>query len=116
MSSTAQQPLACVPALEVDCAYLLLGDLWGLLEEPEDLITSRWLVSVLDWLLLHRVRIDAILALRGLAADTWTEVETIDQEFYAKLQRMRDRVAHRKPYAILANEIRCDLQLLLTRP
>ncbi len=35
------------------------------------------------------------------------------EQLYSKLQRLRDRVAHRTPASLLSNEIRCDLQDLL---
>lgn len=34
-------------------------------------------------------------------------------QLFHKLQRLRDRLAHRTPFAMLANEIRLDLQRLL---
>ncbi len=112
MSSSVPLPLlAAVPLADV--AYLLLGDLRLLLEEPADVSTSRWLVSILDCLLANRVRLESVLAWKLTVDCLWNRGDDLDHEFYGKLQRLRDRVAHRKPYALLANEVRCDLAELL---
>jgi hypothetical protein len=111
---TTSVPLPVEPALlQGDVAYLLLGDLRQLLEEPADPVTPRWLVAVLDCLLANRVRLDGLPSVRRFATLTGTERDTIDLQFYTNLQRLRDRIAHRKPHALLANEIRCDLCELL---
>ncbi|MBI1347574.1 hypothetical protein GC163_14940 [bacterium] len=86
--------------------YLVLGDLRELLDQSNDTCHCRWLIAVLDRLLTDRPTLDQVVLLTGGRS------EQADSDFYAKLQRLRDRVAHRKPYLILANEIRCDLQAL----
>jgi len=84
-------------------AYLALGDLCEVLEQSNDTCNCRWLIAILDHLLTHRPVLEQIVLLTGGMLDQ------TEQDFYAKLQRLRDRVAHRKPYLILGNEVRCDL-------
>ena len=94
--------------------YLLLGDLRELLEEPAGPETSRWIVAILDHLLAGRPRTMSpyLPALpRGLAWETEPSAcPPLLAMLFSKLQRVRDRVAHHAPYALLANEIRCDLR------
>lgn len=99
--------------------YLLLGDLRLLLEESIAPETNRWLLATLDMVLASRPRPSqtnvAALPIRSPWDD---ESERFGQErstLYEKLQRLRDRIAHRAPYALLANEIRCDLADLMDR-
>lgn len=89
--------------ISAEFSYLVLGDLCEILKQPDDATNSRWLIAILDLLLTHRPGLEAIVLLTG---GTTAESE---QEFYAKLERLRDRVAHRKPYLILSNGIRSDL-------
>lgn len=103
-------PPLTVEQLPAEVAYLLLGDLRLLLEEPAEVSTHRWLVSILDYLLACPVRLESVIPGHdspGLPFDR------DDALFYGKLQRLRDRIAHHKPYAILANEVRCDLRNML---
>lgn len=109
MSSTVPLPLEADSTLHADVAYLLLGNLRLLLEDPPDRVTSRWLLAVLDRLLAHRIPLGVIQGVREDALVGWGDSDAIDATFYAKLQRLRDRVAHHKPYALLGNEVRCDL-------
>ncbi|MDP1796451.1 MAG: hypothetical protein Q8K78_03175 [Planctomycetaceae bacterium] len=94
--------------------YLLLGDLRLLLEEPASPETSRWIVAILDRLLAGRPRTMSpyLPSLpRGFAWETEPNLcPPLQALLFAKLQRLRDRVAHHAPYALLANEIRCDLR------
>lgn len=113
MASTVPLPLDCAPTLHAEFAYLLMGDLRLLLDDPSDLQTSRWLLAVLDRLLAIRVPLEAILAMRHSLGTDWRDINALDAPFYAKLQRLRDRVAHRKPYVVLANDVRCELHELL---
>jgi hypothetical protein len=88
---------------------LLLGDLAALLEETPSLTTSRWLLAVLDRLLALR--------LEGPTADVGELPSPVGPEpepdLVDKLQRLRDRVAMRAPYLLLANDVRCELRALL---
>ncbi len=92
--------------------YLLLGELRMLLEDPApDDVTRLWLLAVLDRLLAslprQSVRVDS--AMRGDHRELLPTVR-VPSSAMQKLQRLRDRVAHRSPFQILANEIRSDLK------
>ena len=97
--------------------YLLLGDLRLLLEEPIGPETNRWLLATLDMVLASRPRPAHAAIPPILMRSPWEdESERLWQErstLVEKLQRLRDRIAHRAPYALLANEIRCDLTDLM---
>lgn len=99
--------------------YLLLGDVRLLLEEPIGPDTNRWLLATLDMILASRPRPSQSTIAPLLMRSPWEdESERLWQErstLYEKLQRLRDRIAHRAPYALLANEIRCDLTDLMDR-
>lgn len=94
--------------------HLLLGDLRQVLEERSGPETSRWLMVLLDRLLANRPRTLAPFLpapSRTLPWDlTGESAQHQRMSLFMKLQRLRDRVAHRAPYALLANEIRCDLR------
>uniref|UniRef100_A0A7C2K1L9 Uncharacterized protein n=1 Tax=Schlesneria paludicola TaxID=360056 RepID=A0A7C2K1L9_9PLAN len=90
--------------------YLLLGDLLEVLEEVPSIPTSRWLLAILDRLL-------ALLLAAGPISGEETEPRADwepDPELFEKLQRLRDRVALRAPYQLLANEVRCELRRRLS--
>ena len=116
MNATVPLPTQLSAHLKAEVAYLLLGNLRVLLEEPPEMVTSRWLIAVLDRLLAHRIPIVAVLELQHVRPELWSENSSRDTTFYTKLQRLRDRVAHQKPYALLANEVRCDLRELVHPP
>jgi hypothetical protein len=104
-------------AAERDSAYqyLLLGELRWLLEEASNSDNAqRWLIAVLDRLLATYLCEDVP---HHFAADSsWSPLGGTmhgPERWKKKLQRLRDRIAHRAPYQILANEIRCDLRLLM---
>ncbi len=94
--------------------HLLLGDLRQLLEEPASPETSQWIVATLDCILAGRPRTSSPylpLVPRNMPwGRSSAAMLPVKANLYAKLQRLRDRVAHRAPYALLANEIRCDLR------
>ena len=96
--------------------YLLLGELRLLLEEAADADDSqRWLLAVLDRLLASYPREDAPpphFSAVSLSSPLSSNVNGL-KRWKQKLQRLRDRVAHRAPFQILANEIRCDLRALV---
>ena len=90
--------------------YLLLGELRLLLEEPADNDeTRRWLLAVLDRLLARFPREPADPRFDQESLFTLLQRQVL---WMQKLRRLRDRIAHRAPFQILANEIRCDLRLL----
>ncbi len=121
--SVAATPAARAPetalASRAVFEYLLLGDLRLLLEEPIGPETNRWLLATLDMILASRPRPSHTTVASVLLRSPWEdETERFSQErssLYEKLQRLRDRIAHRAPYALLANEIRCDLTDLMDR-
>lgn len=98
--------------------YLLLGDLREALEEPASVQRDRWLLTLVDAVLSvrprsghasHKPQFNRL----GTLIDP---AECLLQErtgLYAKLQRLRDRLAHCAPYALLANDVRYDLQDLM---
>jgi hypothetical protein len=94
--------------------FLLLGDLAETLEHLDASQADPWLLAILDKLLAGRGYDDAS---RLAPAHGWSaSAEGSRCERFGltvKLRRLRDRVAHRVPYALLANEIRCDLRLVL---
>lgn len=101
--------------------YLLLGELRMLLDDeaPRE-GHQRWLLAVLDRLLVFWPH-DAIAGDAAVPASAqwindpagpfWSE----STDWWRKLQRLRDRVAHRTPFQFLANEIRCDLKTLFSQ-
>lgn len=112
MSVLAAPPSLCLQTTPLE--YLLLGDLRQLLEDPASPETSQWLVATLDHLLAGRPRQSSPYLPSLPRALPWAQepAALLQQKaaLLAKLQRLRDRVAHRAPYALLANEIRCDLR------
>lgn len=97
--------------------YLLLGELRLLLEEPADSEeTHLWLLAVLDRLLARLPRESGDKA--GFSPEDEEprfSVLGVHPPWVQKLKRLRDRVAHRAPFQMLANEIRCDLRQLFDR-
>lgn len=99
--------------------YLLIGDLRQLLEEPPTDERNRWLIATLDMLLANQPGPGQSGYMAGLHrlcgwddhSDRLWQERTV---LYLQLQRLRDRLAHRAPCALIANEIRCDLGELVT--
>jgi len=98
--------------------YLLLGELRLLLNDgqPAD-DHQRWLLAVLDRLLTYwpheNLGEDTVLTdIRAWPSEPSQAFLSESTGWWRKLQRLRDRVAHRSPFQFLANEIRCDLQVL----
>lgn len=111
MASVLSAPIVCpVEALE----YLLLGDLLAILEDTPGVLTSRWLVALLDRILSMRTE----SVLNPSLPPTESEpapglLMESAPELIVTLQRLRDRVAMRVTYQLLANDVRCELRLLL---
>ncbi|MDZ4687725.1 MAG: hypothetical protein SH850_21855 [Planctomycetaceae bacterium] len=111
MASVLTAPVARpVEALE----YLLLGDLLAILEDAPGVMTSRWLLALLDRILSMRTEIVLNPALpRGEFEPTPGLLMESAPELIVTLQRLRDRVAMRVSYQLLANDVRCELRMLL---
>ncbi len=111
MIATAPAPSCSIPPrLEFD--HLLLGDLRELLNDSPGRERDRWLLATLDMLLVSQPRAAAMLYLPVLprepefgARPPWAESPVP----FEKLQRLRDRIAHRAPYGPLAQELIVDL-------
>ena len=94
--------------------YLLLGDLRLLLEEPVCVQRDRWLVAILDMLLMSRPRSVPAIYLptmadepgRGFIASRFAVGGPVP---FDKLQRLRDRIVHRAPSEVLIQELKDDL-------
>ena len=91
--------------------YLLLGDLRQILDEPAGTQTSSWLLATLDMILVGRSqsRTTVYLPVQA-AADSYFPRSLKSNSIIDKLRRLRDRVAHRSNYSLLANEIRDEIR------
>lgn len=93
-----------------DFEYLLLGDLRQVLEEPSGPQTSRWLIAILDMILVGRPHSRQTVYLPVNSSDTvGYQRDRTTVSMMEKLRRLRDRVAHRTGHAELANELRDQL-------
>ena len=91
--------------------YLLLGDLRQILDEPAGTQTSSWLLATLDMILVGRSQSRTTVYLPvQTAADSYFPRSLKSHSIIDKLRRLRDRVAHRSNYTLLANEIRDELR------
>ena len=91
--------------------YLLLGDLRQTLEEPVGPQTSRWLLAILDMILVGRPhgRPSVYLPVDSHSA-AFRSGNLESGSLIEKLRRLRDRIAHRAGHTVLANEIREELR------
>jgi hypothetical protein len=104
---------------------LLLGDLQYELQELDSIEREGWLLALLDKLLTlgpHASTTPPKQPPHYLAAlNRFVPVASLEPaplsraELFKKLRRLRDRIAHRSSYQILANEVRCDLAAHLQR-
>lgn len=100
------------PRMEFE--HLLLGDLRELLNDSPGRERDRWLLATLDMLLVSRPRAAAMVYLPVLPreGDLGSRVPLADLPLpFEKLQRLRDRIAHRAPYEPLAQELIVDLRV-----
>lgn len=94
-----------------DLEYLLLGDLRQILDEPAGPQTSRWLLAILDMILVSHPNIRTSVYLPVHATeDRYGGGRLESSSLIEKLRRLRDRVAHRAGHSVLANEIREELR------
>lgn len=92
---------------------LIIGDLRELLVDRPSRERDRWLLAILDMLLVSRPRLASSVYLPAIPRMDFVVEKEFDEEPqlpYEKLQRLRDRVAHRAPYSHLANELNEELQ------
>jgi hypothetical protein len=91
--------------------YLLLGDLRQTLEEPVGPQTSRWLLAILDMILVGRPRVRPSVYLPIESGEDLYRSRSLESgSLIEKLRRLRDRIAHRSGHSALANEIREELR------
>ena len=91
--------------------YLLLGDLRQILDEPAGPQTSRWLLAILDVILVGHPQIRPSIFLPVCIEEERFQHRTLEsRSLIEKLRRLRDRVAHRTGHAVLAAEIREELR------
>lgn len=109
--------IAAAPHYEIingenrELEYLLLGDLRQILEEPTGPQTSRWLLAILDMILVGRPHIRPSVYLPvHLVEERYRPNRLESGSLIEKLRRLRDRVAHRAGHSVLANEIREELR------
>lgn len=112
IATASAQPRSSVPQSEFE--YLLLGDLRELLSEVQGRERDRWLLATLDMLLVFRPRSSVVYlpviprdADRGIRPAVEPELQLP----FDRLQRLRDRIAHRAPYELLAQELNVELRL-----
>lgn len=114
MSTITPRP---IPApTQAGFEYLVMGDLRLALEEAPSPDTEKWMLSLLDVLLAHRPTSPLPSPVSSRVGKLTDPAEYLLQEragLYSKFQRLRDRIAHRTPYSLIANELRCDLQDLM---
>jgi hypothetical protein len=94
--------------------HLLLGDLRELLNDCPGRERDRWLMATLDMLLVSRPRAAAMVYLPVLPRESDMGGRSALSELplpFEKLQRLRDRIAHRAPYEPLAQELIVDLRV-----
>ncbi len=103
---------AASPRLEFE--HLVLGDLRELLNDEPGRERDRWLLATLDMLLVSRPR-RSLVYLPVIPRDAdWVAGASNPSELplpFERLQRLRDRIAHRAPYEALAQELIVDLRL-----
>lgn len=97
------------PRMEFE--HLLLGDLRQLLNDGPGYERDRWLLATLDMLLVYRpkasqIYLPAVPRESSLSRNGLGEMPVP----FEKLQRLRDRIAHRAPYELLAQELSVDLR------
>lgn len=119
MLPTATTPTAAAspPVVSDGFEYLLLGDLRMILLEAGRPESGRWLLAILDRLLAGELRSSQLaVAVSVDRRGVWmsSPIPANPMAFlFAKLQRLRDRVALRAPYTLLAEEILADLHDVL---
>lgn len=109
---------------EAGLQHLLLGDLRWLLDEPASAERSRWLLAVIDTLLVSRLR-HVALSMTAPLGSAGGELYCLGDQFEAewcdrsrfidRLQRLRDRLVHGGPCGSLEYDLRLEATELLER-
>lgn len=109
--------IAAAPHYEVmtienrELEHLLLGDLRQILEEPSGPQTSRWLLAILDMILVGHPHVRPSIYLPIHVTDERYRPNRLESgSLIEKLRKLRDRIAHRSGHTALANEIREELR------
>lgn len=90
--------------------HLLLGDLRELLTQEPDRERDRWLLATLDMLLVFRPRASSMVYLPVLPREQdLTSARMPGAISTERLQRLRDRIAHRAPFDAEAQKLRLEL-------
>jgi hypothetical protein len=96
---------------------LLLGDLRELFNEDPSRQRDRWILATLDMLLVSRPRPNSQVYLPTIPRDNDFCLGASGHDAslipFEKLQRLRDRIAHRAPYEALAQELGVELRQCL---
>lgn len=113
--------IATVPLTEsvtlTSLDYLLLGDLRGLLEEPFTADNRRWLLTILDRLILSQAIASTPPPFRsGRLWATRSLPPALPPELSVQLRRLRDQVAHGTATENLVQAVRLALTSVLTSP
>lgn len=100
------------PRMEFE--HLLLGDMRELFHDRPGYERDRWLLATLDMLLVCRPRPGAQVYLPAIPRDpAGFRSASVAGDLpipFEKLQRLRDRIAHRAPYEPLAQELMVELR------
>jgi len=90
--------------------HLLLGDLRELLTHEPARERDRWLLATLDMLLVFRPRASSMVYLPVLPREQdFTAARMPGAISTERLQRLRDRIAHRAPFDAEAQALRLEL-------
>lgn len=99
--------------MQASLDYLLLGDLRLWLEEPESATRNRWLLALLDMLLLSRPRvslgIESMRTRDSHGSGGKVRLPAGHQVPFENLQRLRDRIAHHAPCDVLIRDLLFEL-------
>lgn len=113
MIATTPLQTQSIPA-SLGFELLLIGDLRELLQDPPGRQRDRWLLATLDMLLISRPRTPQLYLPVLPREASLGERSSGGHELplpFEKLQRLRDRIAHRASYEALAEELLLDLHV-----
>lgn len=118
IATAAANPHFIAPGGEFE--HLLLGDLRELLSDAVCRDRDRWLLATLDMLLVSRPRSGPQVYLPVLPREQDLGVAPLPRLPLAisseRLQRLRDRIAHRAPFEAEAKALMTELNRYFQRP